>query len=203
MADGGYMFEFLDVTALDALNEMVEPERSYYEHVIINGDTGLYKAMPWDSKRQILLNHKGEIEECTLIASHLNNIDPKTLRTVMRSENGWPGAQQEANNNSSDLGIAQVNPKVWDEEFRKVGVQLNWDDVRDDVCANLFVAGVILSRRLAQTDNVIEGIANYHRYATKDNKTFHYQYRFKAFGHYQNIEKEYGQWLKSQILTIR
>ena len=192
------MFEFLGITAQDALNDMRQPERSYYEYVIENGDRGLYKAMPWKDKRNILLSYRGEIEECTLIASHLNELNPMHLMTIMRSENGWPGAQQMSKNGASDLGIAQVNPKVWDEEFRKVGVQLNWDDVRDDVCANLFVAGVILKRRLDKTSNLMEGIANYHRYKTKDNISFHYTYRIKALRHYMDIENEYGNWLAHQ-----
>lgn len=196
------MIEFLGVTTLDALNNMNQLDRSYYEYVIENSDTGLYKAMPWRDKRQILLSYKGEIEECTIISSHLNDLNPKHLMTIMRSENGWPGAQQMSKNGASDLGIAQVNPKVWDEEFRKVGVQLNWNDVRDNVCANLFVAGVILKRRLDKTDNLMEGIANYHRYVTADNMSFHYTYRIKALRHYLDIENEYGSWLKRQSQRV-
>jgi len=192
------MFEFLGITAEDALHNIKQPERSYYEYIIENGDTGLYKAMPWDSKRQLLLNHKGEIEECVLITSHLNDLNPKHLMTIMRSENGWPGAQQMSKNGASDLGITQVNPKVWDEEFRKIGVQLDWNDVRDDVCANLFVGGIILKRRLLETRNVMEAIANYHRYRTSDNVSFHYTYRMKALNHFIDIENEYGQWLELQ-----
>ncbi|EGQ9298902.1 transglycosylase SLT domain-containing protein [Vibrio parahaemolyticus] len=196
------MFEFLGVTAADGLEQLKEPERSYYEYVIEHGDTGLYKAMPWKSKRDLLLTYKGEIEECTLISSKLNNIHPKYIRTIMRSENGWPGADQKAKNGSGDLGIIQVNPKVWDKEFRKLGVTINWVDVRDDVCANLFIGGVILARRLNATNDIFKGLANYHRYATSDNKYFHYSYRLKAMKHFADIESEYGRWISHRIHAV-
>jgi hypothetical protein len=200
------MIEFLGVTAIDGLNGLQEPERSYYEYVLEHGDTGLYEAMPWKDKKQILLSYKGEIEQCTLISAHLNKIPPQALRTIMRSENGWPGADQMSKNGAGDLGIVQINPKVWDVEFKRKGINLDWSHVRDDVCANLYIGGYILSTRIDELkpgESVMKAIANYHRYATKNNKSFHLIYRLKAIEHYVDIQEEYGTWLNGQSLALQ
>lgn len=191
------MIEFLGITALHALIEMPMTERLYYQYVINHGDKGYYNiiANNFPSKLPIVRSFSGEIEQCTLIASKLTGVNPKYIRTIMRTEAGWPGAQQKAANGSADVGIAQINPKVWDVEFRRMGIKLNWDDVRDNVCPNLYVSAVILSTRLVNAKSPDEGLANYHRYITKNNAHSHLNYRLKAIKHLSDIEMDYMNWM--------
>lgn len=191
------MIEFLGITAMDYLQELPPIERSYYEYVIEHGDRGYYDTIYPQSKRPLALKELGIIEQCTLISAKLNNFDPKYLRVLMRSESGWPGASVKANNGSSDLGIVQINPKVWDQEFSKLGIHLDWANVRDNSCANLYVAGVIFARRLKSASSASEALGNYHRYITKGNALSHISYRKKAIGHLIDIEKEFFNWRKA------
>lgn len=195
-------FAFLGVSVGDALGSLPPPKSLYYQQLIANGDEGFYQTIKSKKNRDLALIHKGEIESCVLISAHLNKIDPDDIRSIMRSESGWPGAKMKTLNGSGDVGIMQINKKIWNNQFSSEGVHLDWDSVRDDPCTNIYVGGVILARRLNAVDNKYEGLANYHRRMTDYNSTFHLTYRKRTVKHLLNIQIEYSKWLSNLQNTL-
>ncbi|HAS6100744.1 TPA: transglycosylase SLT domain-containing protein [Vibrio vulnificus] len=196
------MFEFLGVTLGTALSALPPHKSLYYQELIESGDSGYYRSVQRESDRKLAFSHKGEIESCVIIASYITNVDPDLIRTIMRSESGWPGANVAARNGANDLGIMQINEKVWDIEFSREGVNLDWKYIQNDTCANIYIGSVILSRRLSNSKSVFEGLANYHRFKTSSNQSFHISYRIKATQNLLAIQNEYSDWLNRFALIL-
>lgn len=194
------MFEFMGIGLDQALASLPAEKSAYYRSLVAEGDIGYYRKIGNSSGRLAALSKAREIEACVVISGHIHRVDPDYIRAIMRSEAGWPGAAIRNTNNSYDVGIMQVNREIWDKEFTRKGVTLTWSFIQNDACANIFVGSYILADRMRNAPSVYEGLANYHRYMTKDRRGayLHVKYRLGAVGNLIKIYEEREAWARRQ-----
>lgn len=84
-----------------------------------------------------------EASRCTAEASSRYEVPELLLHAIFLKENGRAGKCSRANSNGTrDCGLAQINTG-WDEHFAsKYGIRP--EQVRDDVCTNIYVSAYIL-----------------------------------------------------------
>lgn len=101
---------------------------------------------------------------CFMKEADRNGIDPYVLLAVMKTEGGRPGELALNRNGTIDLGPMSVNT-VWlpslAKHYRTSEPEL-MHRLASDGCANVAAAALILSRKISETGDVWEGVANYH-----------------------------------------
>lgn len=102
--------------------------------------------------------------QCFVKEANRHSIDPYVLLAVMKTEGGRPGELALNSNGTVDLGPMSVNT-VWLPVLAK-HYQTTEGELKHrlaaDGCANVAAAALILGRKIAETGDVWEGVANYH-----------------------------------------
>jgi len=102
--------------------------------------------------------------KCFVKEADRNSIDPYVLLAVMKTEGGRPGELALNRNGTIDLGPMSVNT-VWlpvlAKHYRTTEPELKYR-LATDGCANVAAAALILRRKIAESGDVWEGVANYH-----------------------------------------
>lgn len=109
---------------------------------------------------------------CLLQASSTNNLDPKLVASVIGVEGGSAGLVSVNKNGSEDLGIMQINDKVWLPIVSKALFKGDENKARyaliNDPCFNIKVGSWILSRAIKEADgDVYKGVGFYHSHNEK------------------------------------
>jgi len=102
--------------------------------------------------------------QCFVKEADRYSIDPYVLLAVMKTEGGRPGELALNHNGTIDLGPMSVNT-VWlpvlAKHYRTTESEL-MHRLSTDGCANVAAGALILSRKIAESGDVWEGVANYH-----------------------------------------
>jgi hypothetical protein len=117
-------------------------------------------------KRNNLMPGRGTLPtlQCFVKEADRHSIDPYVLLAVMKTEGGRPGELALNKNGSVDLGPMSINT-VWLPTLAKrynVTEQEIKYRLANDGCTNVAAAAWILGRKIAETGDVWEGVANYH-----------------------------------------
>ena len=128
-----------------------------------------------------LLIHDVPIE-CINQAAVAHHVPAALLISVLRVEGGRAGMAKRNRNGSHDYGPMQINT-VWLDKLGTYGYSR--EQIQYDPCINMWVGAWILSQRIAASDNLWRGVANYHSYT--DDKNLIYQ--SKVWNAYQQIAR--------------
>lgn len=110
---------------------------------------------------------KGFLLGCILQAAQINHVPPSILISVMAIENGKVGMISNNENQSHDLGIMQINDKVWlDVVANSIfnnDKEKAFNHLVYDACFNIKVGAWILSKQIKEArGDVYKGVAYYH-----------------------------------------
>ncbi|HEX8989054.1 MAG TPA: lytic transglycosylase domain-containing protein [Rhodocyclaceae bacterium] len=101
---------------------------------------------------------------CLVREADRNGVDPYVLLAVMKTEGGRPGELALNRNGTIDLGPMSVNT-AWlpslARHYRVAEPELK-RRLALDGCANVAAGALILGRKISESGNVWEGVANYH-----------------------------------------
>lgn len=111
--------------------------------------------------------------ECIIKASRKYQVNPLLVRAVMNVEGGRVGTISKNTNGTYDLGIMQINT-IWLDKLNKYGI--TWKELVYDPCVNIHVGAWILGNEIKKSDNVWQGVGNYHSRTPK----FHERYKAKV-----------------------
>ena len=102
--------------------------------------------------------------QCFVQEADRHSIDPYVLMAVMKTEGGRAGELALNRNGTIDLGPMSIN-SVWLPTLAK-RYKVSEDEIKQrlasDGCTNVAAAAWILGRKIAESGNVWEGVANYH-----------------------------------------
>jgi soluble lytic murein transglycosylase-like protein len=118
--------------------------------------------------------------ECINQAAITYNIPAKLIITVLSMEKGRIGSAIANKNGSYDYGPMQIN-SIWLKTIERYGYTKK--QIQYDPCVNVMVGAWILSTRIANSQDLWEGIGSYHSFTPDLNR----RYRVKAADIYQTL----------------
>jgi soluble lytic murein transglycosylase-like protein len=100
----------------------------------------------------------------------------KLIISVLEVESGKVGQTVKNANGTYDIGPMQIN-STWLPYLQKHGI--NQHDIQFDACKNIKVGAWILSKEIAESDNIVVGVGNYNSHTPKFNHKYSFQVKIK------------------------
>lgn len=113
---------------------------------------------------------------CINSAAYEYHVPAKLIIAVLNVEDGKVGQAVKNTNGTYDLGPMQINSS-WKNTLSQRNISLQ--QVRNDACTNIKVGTWILSKNIADGNDLFDGIGDYHSHTTKLNKQYSYQIRLR------------------------
>jgi len=107
--------------------------------------------------------------DCINDAALLYHVPAKLIIAVLQTENGNAGKITYNKNGTYDIGPMAIN-SIWLPELKKRGIKE--DTLQNDICTNITTGTWILSKKIAEEDNVMVGIGDYHSHSFKLNQSY-------------------------------
>jgi hypothetical protein len=110
-----------------------------------------------------------DISQCINEVALTYHIPAKLIISILEVEQGRVGQVVKNTNGTYDIGPMQIN-SIWLPELEKY--HITQQDIQFNACANIRVGAWILSRNIANRDDVLVGIGDYHSHTKELNKTY-------------------------------
>lgn len=102
------------------------------------------------------------------------HVPAKLIIAVLHVEGGKKGLASPNKNGTYDLGEMQINTSWWPRLYR---YQVTRSSVLNDPCTNVKVGTWILATEIAEGQNIIDGVGDYHSHTVCFNQPYAYQVR--------------------------
>ena len=112
------------------------------------------------------------------------HLPAKLIVAVLNVERGKVGMAIKNANGTYDLGPMQINTSWW-PRFTRMGISTS--EVRNNACTNVHVGAWILSKNIADGNDLFNGIGRYHSHTLALNEHYTQQVRLRY--------TELAQWL--------
>jgi soluble lytic murein transglycosylase-like protein len=122
----------------------------------------------------LLMNHIDL--NCINDAALEYHVPAKLIIAVLNVEGGQVGQAVKNTNGTYDLGPMQIN-SAWQKTLSQQDISLA--QVRDNPCMNIKVGTWILSKNIADEQDLLNGIGDYHSHTTKLNQQYSTQIRLR------------------------
>jgi hypothetical protein len=99
-------------------------------------------------------------QSCIDTASTAFKTNPLLIKVLIDVEGGRPGTERRNTNGTFDLGVMQVNDKVWLPTLKRFGI--NREALRDNACLNIFSGTYIFMTEYSRVQDIGLALANYH-----------------------------------------
>lgn len=119
--------------------------------------------------------------DCINQAAISYHIPAILLVSVLKTENGRNGMIKQNSNGTYDLGPMQINSR-WLAQLSPYGITAS--ALQNKPCINVSVGAWILSHNIASSDQLWQGVGNYHSHTWQLNQT--YQQKVKSMYDYIN-----------------
>jgi len=106
---------------------------------------------------------------CINSVAYEYHIPAKLIISVLNIERGKAGLISKNKNNSYDIGPMQIN-SLWLADLKRYGITQH--DLQYDPCINVKVGTWILSKAIANGNNLLGGIGNYHSHTPINNSSY-------------------------------
>lgn len=134
--------------------------------------------------------------ECLLYSAKQYRVHPDYIYVLYRMEGGSTGKWSKNRDGSRDFGMMQINYEVWSKEFKRHGLNVNWNLVLHDMCSNVQAAAKIIQIRQKSSRYKLTALSNYHWFHSyKKNPKPHYVYKKKLKTRYARIVREKNQFV--------
>jgi hypothetical protein len=110
-----------------------------------------------------------DISQCINEVALTYHVPAKLIISILEVEQGKVGQVVKNTNGTYDIGPMQIN-STWLPELEKYNI--TQQDIQFNACANITVGAWILSKKIANRDDVLVGIGDYHSHTEKLNKTY-------------------------------
>jgi soluble lytic murein transglycosylase-like protein len=111
---------------------------------------------------------------CVNQAASEYHVPAKLIIAILNVEGGKKGLASPNKNGTYDLGEMQINTSWWPRLYR---YQVTPNAVLNDPCTNVKVGTWILATEIAESNNLIKGVGDYHSHTTMFNQPYAYQVR--------------------------
>lgn len=136
-------------------------------------------------KQDYAIQHDNSGKTCWDGAGEYYDIDPWLLRAIAKVESGFnPNAIGKNKNGTKDIGMMQINDKVWLPVLAKNGIS---KQMLHDPCVSVYVGAWILKQNFQQYGYTSFAIGAYNSRTPVHNKA----YREKVYATYNKITKNY------------
>ena len=113
--------------------------------------------------------------ECINKASVIYHVPAKLIISVLHIERGKNGQISKNTNGTYDIGLMQIN-SLWLPQLKKYGISQS--DIQYDACKNLKVGTWILGKKIANGDDLLVGIGDYHSHTQHYNQNYYTKVKF-------------------------
>lgn len=103
------------------------------------------------------------------------HIPAKLIISILEVERGKLGKIVKNKNGTYDIGPAQIN-SLWLPTLQKFGITQN--DIQFNACTNVKVGAWLLSKEIANSNELLKGIGNFHSHTEKLNQEYSSNVKF-------------------------
>ncbi len=110
--------------------------------------------------------------KCINDAVHEYHVPAKLIIALLNVEQGKVGMANRNKNGTYDFGPMQINSSWWPKLSQ---YSITQEEVKNNACVNVKVGAWILSKNIANGENLLVGIGNYHsvRHEVAQKSCFH------------------------------
>lgn len=98
------------------------------------------------------------------------HVPAKLIISVLEIEQGKIGKISKNSNGTYDIGPLQIN-SIWLPTLKNYGI--SQEDIQFDACTNIKVGAWILSKAIANQNDLLKGIGDYHSHTYQFNKNYY------------------------------